>query len=233
MGGREIIASITHISPIGGGRVCCLLDTPQATDVAEGEEAGEQFLAGKGFEFLEGGGFGEIELAAAGAAEGSHVGVAAEGFAEIVTVGADIESFAADDAEFDVRQVDAFDLVVEDGDEAFFAFDFDALARQFVEGDAVLFDGADHGGELIEVAAELAEGGLDLLRGEGGDFGGGDGFAPGVLGGGGGAKTADAFVFLFLGHEEVLDLGGAADHEDEEAGGVGIEGAAVADFFHV
>ena len=202
----------------------------ETTDVAEGEDLGEDVLGGGFLEFLECEGAVDGEVAAAGAAESGHVAEGAETFADVVAVGADVEALTADDAEVDVREGDVFDLVVEDGDEAGFAFDDHAFAGEFVERDPVFFDSADHGWHLIEVAAVVGEGVGDLGGGEFGDGAGFDGIAFRVLSGSGHAEAEGALVFLFFGHEEVLDAGGFADDEDEEAGGHGVERAAVADF---
>ena len=55
-------------------------------------------------------------------------------------------------------------------------------------------------------------------------------FASGVLGIGGFAEFESSLVLLVFGHEQVLDTGGSSDDEHEEAGGDGVERAAVADF---
>lgn len=116
-------------------------------------------------------------------------------------------------------------------DEAGFALDFFALASKFVKGDAVFFDSGNHRWGLVEVAAEGGEGGFDLVVGVIGDWAFFEDGAVGVLGIGDLAEAEGADVFLVFAHEEVLDFGAAADGEEEEAGGEGVEGAAVADFF--
>ena len=220
------------VQGLHGGRRWVALGSGSAetADVAEGEDLGEDVLGGGFLEFLECEGAVDGEVAAAGAAESGHVAEGAETFADVVAVGTDVEAFAADDAEVDVREGDVFDLVVEDGDEAWFAFDDHAFAGEFVERYPVFFDGADHGRHLIEVAAVVGEGVGDLGGGELGDGAGFEGFAFRVLSGSGRAEAESAFVFLFFGHEEVLDAGGFADDEDEEARGHGVESPAVADF---
>ena len=50
------------------------------------------------------------------------------------------------------------------------------------------------------------------------------------LGVGGFAEFQSAFVLFVLSHQQVLHPGGFADDEHQEAGGDGVEGAAVADF---
>jgi hypothetical protein len=60
-----------------------------------------------------------------------------------------------------------------------------------------------------------------------------DGFAFGVLGVGGLPEGDGADVFLVLGHEEVGEAGAVAEHENEHAGGHGVERAAMADLLHV
>ena len=155
---------------------------------------------------------------------------AAEPGSNVVTIGADVEALAADHAEFHIRQRDAFDLVMEDGDEPQLALHFLTFARQLVERHAPNLDGADHWGKLVKVAMKLREGRFDLAGREFRHWLGFQHFAAAVLGAGGGSEAESPFIFLLFGHEEILHLGAPPDHENEQAGGHGIERAAVADF---
>lgn len=173
------------------------------------------------------------KFSAAGATEFLQMSAASQDGTDVVGVGPHVKSLAANDAEFDVRKCYFLDFIMEDGDGPFLAFDFLALASEFVKGDAVFLDGTDHRRELVEVALKLIERGGDLFAREFGHGLGLQGFALTVLRGGGGAKADDAFILLFLSHEEVLNFGGAPDNQDEQASGHGIERAAVADLTFV
>src|SRR6185437_8593165 len=45
------------------------------------------------------------------------------------------------------------------------------------------------------------------------------------------AEFDGAFVNLIVGHQFFRKLGAAAEHDDEQAGGIGVERAAMSDFF--
>ena len=174
-------------------------------------------------------GLGEFEISGAGAGEGGHVASAAEDLAEVVTVGADIETFGAVDAEANGGQSDLKNLVFVDTDLAGGAVDGFALPSQFVEGNPVLFDGGNHRRNLVEFTGEFREGSVDRRAIQRGDRSAFEDFSGGILGIGGFAEFQGALVLLVFRHEEVLDPGGFADDEHQEAGGDGVEGAAVAD----
>ena len=82
---------------------------------------------------------------------------AAERFADVVHVGADVKAFAAQDGEIDFGRCDAVDRVAIDVDEARLALDHFSLARQFVERHAALLDRRNHWRHLVEIAAEFFE----------------------------------------------------------------------------
>ena len=172
-------------------------------------------------------------MAAAGAAQGAEVRAAAEFLPDLVRVGADVEAFAAYDAEIDLRELDAGDFTIVNAHEARFALHDLALAGEFVEGDAIDLHGADHRRDLVKIAAELVEGGLDVRAGEVRHGLLLEDFALGILRVRGGSERECAGVFLVLAHEEVLNARGIADDEDEHAGGHRVQRAAVADFFGV
>ena len=174
-------------------------------------------------------GLGEFEVSGAGADESGHVASAAEDLAEVVAVGADIETFGAVDAEANGGQSDLKNLVFVDTDLAGGTVDGFALAGQFIEGNPVLFDGGNHRRDLVEFPREFGEGGINGRSIQGGDGLRFENFAGGVLGVGGFAKLQGALVLLVFRHEEVLDPGGFANDEHEKPGSNGVEGAAVAD----
>lgn len=194
-----------------------------------GEEVGAVVCVG--LEGFPGNGVLEGKVSGFEAGELAEVAAAAEEFAYLMAVGADVESLGAANVEFDGGEGDVVESEGVDVDEAGFALDDFSLASEFVEGNAVFLHGGDHGRGLVEIAFELGEGIGDLLVGEGGDGAGLGDFAIGVLGVGGFAEFERALVFLVFGHEEVLDFGGFTEEEHEEASGERIEGATVADFF--
>ncbi|MFM1944170.1 MAG: hypothetical protein RI897_3152 [Verrucomicrobiota bacterium] len=159
------------------------------------------------------------------------MGAAAEFLSEVMDEGSDVGAFGAGDAEGGEGFFVGIDLERVDMDEAFLAFYFDAFAGEFIEGHAILFYGGDHGGELHLVADEGLGGVGDFLEGHEGDGEGGEEFAVGVVAAGCFAEFESAFVDFVIGHESFGEAGGFTEDEDEEAGGIGVQGAAVADLF--
>ena len=86
---------------------------------------------------------------------------ATEESAEVVTIGADIESFGAVNAEADAGHGDFEDFAFVDADPAWGAFDCFAFASEFIKWDSVFFDSGNHGGNLFELAGKLLEGSFD------------------------------------------------------------------------
>ena len=80
---------------------------------------------------------------------------AAEFLPDVVGVGANIKTLAANDAKIDFRQADRLNLMGVDMHEAWFAFHGLALAGELVERHAVFLDRADHGWGLVEIAMEF------------------------------------------------------------------------------
>jgi len=181
-----------------------------------------------GFEIGPADGLGELEVSRTGADEGGHMAPAAQHLAEIVAVGTDIESLGAMDPKTDDGEGDFQNFVFIDAHLAGGTFNGFSFPGQLVERNTVLLDGRDHGRNLVEFPGEFGKGGFDGAAFEGGDGPGLKDFAGGVLGIGGFAELEGALVLLVLGHEQILNAGGLADHEHEEAGGDGIERAAVA-----
>lgn len=175
----------------------------------------------------------EAEVAGTCAAQGAEVRAAAELLADIVRISADVKALAAHDAEVHFGQLDARDLTVKDAHETRFALHLLALARQLVEGHAVDLDGGHHRRRLVEVSAERIKRSGDLVLRELRNRFLFDDLALAVLAVGGDAERQRADVFLLLGHEQVLNLGGIPDHENEHARGHGIQRATVADLFRI
>jgi len=173
-------------------------------------------------------GLGKLEVSRAGADERGHMAPAAQHLAEVVAVGADIKSLGAMDPKTDDGERDFQDFVFIDAHLAGGAFNGFSFPGQLVKRNAVLLDGRDHGRNLVEFPGEFGKGGFDGTAFQGRDGPGFEDFSGGVLGIGGFPELEGALVLLVLGHEQILDAGGLADHEHEEAGGDGIERAAVA-----
>ncbi len=111
-----------------------------------------------------------------------------------------------------------------------YAGNFDALAREFIEGLALDFFGRKHRRSLLDSALEVLEGGLDF--GKGWDMrGSGYGLSIAVVRVGGDAEGEGCFVLFFGGEVGVGETGELfANKEDHEACGERIKGACVANF---
>src|SRR6266699_6763817 len=93
----------------------------------------ENFLPSRVFDLIDRDRVRDIEPAGFCPAQRFQVGAAAEGLADVMYVGANIEAFAAQDAEVDFGQRDAINRVAIDVHQARFAlYDF-SLARQLVK----------------------------------------------------------------------------------------------------
>lgn len=245
--GDELTRSVEHLETLRGGRgaegggaeVAALADLAFSEGIdgiggdlrkelgAGEEEAGE--LICLGFELGEGVGLGEIEVAAARAAQSRNVGAAAEGLAEVVSEGADVGAGGAVDVELERSGGERDEGKREDHDVDGLEVDGLVLAGELVGGDAVDFLGGDGGRELGLGTGEAAEQGGDVVGGEVDGLGGGEGFAFGIVGGGGEAEEDGGAVGLAVAGVELGEARGAADDEGEDAGGEGVEGAEMAD----
>ncbi len=110
---------------------------------------------------------------------------ATEESAKVVTIGADIETFGAVDAEANAGHGDFENFAFVDADATWGAFDCFAFASEFIEGDTIFLDGGNHGGNLFKFAGKLLEGGFDGGGIQVGDRFGFEDFALGILGIGG------------------------------------------------
>ena len=145
--------------------------------------------------------------------------------------GADIGSFGAVDVNVGVGivkvgQVESVNLAG-----AGFAFDFDSFAGEFVEGHAVLLDGGNHWGQLLDFAGEGGKGMSDLVLGDGGGVGFGEGFALNILSGGGAPEENCAGVGFIAVGDGGGGFGSASDEDHEQSGGKRVKCATVTDFF--
>ena len=172
-------------------------------------------------------GLGEFEISRAGADECGHVAATTEESAEVMTIRPHIESLGAVDAKPDDGEGNFQDLVFVDPDPAGGAIDGFSLPGQFIEGNPIFLDGGDHRRDLIELPGEFLECRLDGGVIESGDRFAFEDFAGGVLGVRSFTEFERSLVLLVLGHEKVLDPGGAANHQHEQTRGNGIEGAAM------
>src|SRR5688572_8948410 len=77
---------------------------------------------------------------------------AAERLADIMRVGANVETLAANDAEIDFRRGDPPDRIAIDMHQPRLALHGFSLPREFVKRHAALLDRRDHGRHLVEIA---------------------------------------------------------------------------------
>ena len=200
-----------------------------AGDFGQGDQVTRQVVDPLGgFQVGPAYGFGEFKVPRASPGEGGHVASTPKKGPEVMAVGADIKSLGAVNAKPDDRNGNFQDFVFVDANPTRRAIDRFAFAGQLVERDAVFLDGRDHRRDLIELPGEFLECRLDGGVIEGGDTFAFKNFAGGVLGVGGFTEFERSLVLLVLGHEKVLDPGGTANHQHEQTGGNGIEGAAMA-----
>ena len=120
-----------------------------------------------------------------------------------------------------------------DVDEPGLAHDFFSLAGQLVERNAVFLDRAHHRRHLVEIAVKLRERGIDLFAGQLRNRPGLGHGTIGILAVRDFSEFERPHVFLVLAHQLVLDLGAAADRDQEQPGGQRIQRAAMADLLRV
>src|ERR1700756_2756480 len=92
---------------------------------------------------------------------------AAEFLAELVGDAADVSSLGAGEYEMTERLLVLAELKLVNVDEAWFAFDFDAFAREFVKRHAAFFDSGNHRRSLHLIADELSRGFVQLVHSQG------------------------------------------------------------------
>src|SRR5665213_3090809 len=156
---------------------------------------------------------------------------AAEFLAEIVRDAADVSSLCAGDAKLPERLGIIRETKIVDVDQARLALHLDAFAREFVKRHAVHFDGRNHWRHLHLVADEL--GGFFIQhferhRRNSFCF---ENFAVRVIAVRRLAEFYRAFINLVIAHQFFRELRAATEDDDEQAGGVRIKRAAVADLF--
>ena len=148
--------------------------------------------------------------------------------AEVMAVGAYVESLGAVNAEPDDGKRDLQDFVFVDANATWGAVDYFAFSCQFIKRNAIFLDGRNHWRDLVEFPGEFLEGCLDLGLIEGGHGFALENLSGGILSVGRLTEFERSLVLLVLGHKEVLNAGGSTDDEHQEAGGNGVEGSAVA-----
>src|ERR1051326_691686 len=174
--------------------------SPHARDFGQGENRSDRFFPGLVLELIDRDRVNDIEAPRFCAAQCFQVRATPEGFADVMNVSANIETFAADDAEIDFGKMDPVNAVPINMDQARLALDDFSLARQLVEGDAAVFFGRDHRRQLIKIAAKLVEGSADLIFIKRRNRFFGDHFTLSILGAGGDAQSHCPGVFLVLAH---------------------------------
>src|ERR1700722_10531102 len=117
-------------------------------------------------------------------------------------------------------------------DKTRFAIDHFALASEFVKRHAISLNGGDHRRHLIEIAMKLFEGqlylcGIDLFYRTGLDH-----VAITILRVGSYAEEQGPDILLVLAHQEILDFGPPADHDQQQPGSKRIESPTVTDLLH-
>ena len=199
----------------------------------EGDDALFEFAGREREGGVEREGVGHVPLAGSDAAQRGEVRATAELRAEFVRERADVGALGAGDAELRERLRVGGEAVVEDVHETRLADDFDSLAREFVERDSALFLCGNHRRDLLQVADKRGGSLVQLVERERRDGKRGGDFAVHVVAVRGFAEFDVALIDLVVGHQLLGQLRATAQHDDEQAGGVGVERAAVADLSDV
>ena len=139
-----------------------LLSSAQARNLGKGQQAVENFLARRVSDLINTDRLGDIEAARLCAPQRFQVRAATEFLANVMHIRANIKTFAAKDAEIDLRRRDSIQTVTIDMNEARLALDHFSLARQFVERHAAMLFCRDHWRHLIEIAAKFFKGVANL-----------------------------------------------------------------------
>src|SRR4030095_7046155 len=139
-----------------------LLSSAQARNFGKGQQAAENFFARRVSDLINTDRLSDIEAAGLCAPQRFQVRAATEFLADVMHIRANIKTFAAKNAEVDLRQSDSIHAVTIDMNEARLALDYFSLARQFVERHTAMLFCRDHWRHLIEIDAKFFKGGADL-----------------------------------------------------------------------
>ncbi len=168
-------------------------------------------------------------------AQVAQVGPSPKGMTEIVGQGADVGARGAVDLSPQNAGL-ALDLAQRetvDRHRPMLSLHLDALAGQVVQAPPVHFHGRHHRRDLKNVPGECCRRRLRLFEGDPGHVVAGHHVAARVQGRGLGAQHDLADVGLGQGGEEAQQTGGPAHPEQQDAGGVGVERAGMADLLVV
>jgi len=206
------------------------LRSAQARNFGKGQQAAENFFARRVSDLINTDRLSDIEAPGLCAPQRFQVRAATEFLADVMYIRANIKTFAAKDAEIDLRQRDSIYTVTIDMNEARLALDHFSLARQFVERHSAMLFCRDHWRHLIEIAAKFFKGGPNLNLIERWHVALIDDFALSILGAGRHAEQQGPGIFLVLAHQQILNFRPASKREQQQAGGDRVEGATMADF---
>src|SRR5882724_8506986 len=181
-------------------------------------------------DLLEFNGIGNVEFTGDDAPQGGEEGAATELLPEFMGEAPHIKALGAGHTETADGFVVIGEFEVVNMHEPGLTLDFNSLAGKFVERHALDLDGRDYGRHLHLVANECGGGGIQFRQGDGRHGEGGDQFARGIVAVSRLTELNGAFVNLVRGHEFFGEFCSTSQDDDEEAGGVGIKGAAMADF---
>ena len=134
----------------------------EARDLRKGQELRKDLLARCGLEPVGGKGRLHVEASGFGAAQGVEMSAASQVVPDVMGIGPDIETLAADHPEVHLRRLSTEDLVRVDVDETGISLHCLSLTGQLVQGDPVLFDRGDHRGCLVEITVVFGKGCLKL-----------------------------------------------------------------------
>src|SRR4030095_2182331 len=132
-----------------------LLSSAQARNFGKGQQASENFFARRVSDLINTDRLSDIEAAGLCASQRFQVRAATELLANVMHIRANIKTFAAKNAEIDLRQRDSIHSVTIDMNEARLAVDHFSLARQFVERHTAMLFCRDHWRHLMEIATKL------------------------------------------------------------------------------
>src|SRR5438270_4610206 len=140
---------------------------------------------------------------------------AAEGLSNVMYVGADIKSLAAQHAAVDFRQDESVNAVAIDMHQPWLALDRFPLARELVKRNAAMLFRRDHRWQLIKIAAELFKYGANLIIIQRGDRPLLNHFALSILRVGGHAKHECTSVFFIFAHQQILNFCATSNREQQ------------------
>jgi hypothetical protein len=190
-----------------------LLSSAQARNLGKGQQAVENFLARRVSDLINADRLGDIEAARLCASQRFQVRAATEFLANVMHIRANIKTFAAKDAEINLRRRDSIQTVTIDMNEARLALDHFSLARQFIERHTAMLFCRDHWRQLIEIAAKFFKGVANLNLIERWHVALINDFALSILRAGCHAEQKGPSIFLVFAHQQILNFRPASKRE--------------------